>query len=385
MEFPCKLFSMTQTKSRIEKLKSLQKDYPVDAFLISSAASVKYFTGYFFYFEYGASPFHLLPAICLAVPGGDTNLIVADNELGQASLENPVFEVVPYESYRFEQAPDPCGAAVKKIAEFLLKDNLTAARIGIEYKSIPFRIIKPLEEKFPGIKWIDIDESLAKLRMIKDDDEIEAIRKAASLADIGQEAVLKYARPGMTELEVFALVHRDMEASAGFRVPLMSDLSTGIGTNSGGGMPTNRIICKGDPLLSDFQPCLQGYWGYSCNTLIIGATPTENQKHTFHLVKEALQIGIHAIRPGVQAKEIDRLMRNHIGSYPHHSGHSVGTAYHEEPRITPYNENELQPGMIIALEPAIYQPEYGIRLEHLMLVTPNGSEKITQFEHRLEQ
>lgn len=376
---------MTQTKSRFENLKALQKDHPVDAFLISSPASVKYFSGYFFYFEYGASPFHLLPAICMAVPGGNTSLIVADNELGQASLEDPAFELMPYESYSFEQAPDPAAAALKKIEEFLLKNKLTAARIGIEYKSIPFRIIKALEEKFPGIQWMDVGEPMAKLRMIKDDDEIEAIRKAAALADIGQEAVLKYARPGMTELEVFALVHRDMEASAGFRVPLMSDLSTGIGTNAGGGMPSNRVICKGDPLLSDFQPCLQGYWGDSCSTVIIGDEPTTDQKKTFALVKETLYIGIEAIRPGIQAKEIDRLMRNHLGSYPHHSGHSVGTAYHEEPRITPYNDTVLEAGMIIALEPAVYQPAYGIRLEHLMLVTGSGTELLTKFKHRLEQ
>lgn len=374
-----------RTKSRIEKLKELQKKYPADAFFISSAPSVKYFSGYFFYFEYGTSPFHLLPAICLAVPGGNTSLIIADNELGQASLENPAFEVTPYESYRFEQAPDPATGAVEKIEVFLLKNKLTAATIGIEYNSIPYRIIKTLEEKFPGIQWIDVGEAMAKLRMIKDDDEIDAIRRAAALADIGQEAVLKFARPGMTELEVFALIHRDMEASAGCRVPLMSDLSTGIGTNGGGGMPTNRIISKGDPLLSDFQPCLQGYWGDSCSTVIIGDEPTADQKKTFSLVKETLYIGIEAIRPGIPAKEVDRLMRNHLGNYPHHSGHSVGTAYHEEPRITPYNDTILEAGMIIALEPAIYQPNYGMRLEHLMLVTDKGSELLTKFKHRLEQ
>ena len=100
-------------------------------------------------------------------------------------------------------------------------------------------------------------------------------------------------------------------------------------------------------------------------------------------MKETLYIGIEAIRPGIPAKEVDRLMRNHLGNYPHHSGHSVGTAYHEEPRITPYNDTILEAGMIIALEPAIYQPDYGMRLEHLMLVTDKGSELLTKFKHRL--
>jgi len=194
---------------------------------------------------------------------------------------------------------------------------------------------------------------------------------------------LKYAKEGMTELELFSLVHKEMEVSVGYRVPLMSDLSCGAGTNSGGGMPTDKIIQRGDLILSDFQPCLQGYWGDSCNTMVLGS-PTSEQKKTFTLVQEALEIGIGAMKPGVPANEIDRLMREHIGNYPHHSGHSVGAAYHEGPRITPYNDIPLVPGMIIALEPAIYREEYGIRLEHLMLVTPSGCEVLTKFKHRFE-
>ncbi len=78
-------------------------------------------------------------------------------------------------------------------------------------------------------------------------------------------------------------------------------------------------------------------------------------------------------------------MRGHIGNYPHHSGHGVGTLYHEEPRVTPYNKTLLEPGMIIALEPAIYKEEYGVRLEHLMLVTESGAEVLTHFKHQFER
>ncbi|HEY2349248.1 MAG TPA: Xaa-Pro peptidase family protein [Puia sp.] len=376
---------MERVLSRIEKLNKIKNGQSVDAFLISSPSSVKYFSGYFFYFEYGASPFHLLPAVFMSVPGVAASLIIADNETGNASLQEAFIDIVPYESYTYEKPADPAGACLKKISAFIVTNKLMRARIGIEYASIPFFIVNELKTSFPSIQWIDIGTEITKLKMIKDEDEISFIRQAAALADIGQVSVIKYAKAGMTELELFSLVHRDMELSAGLRIPLMSDLSCGTGTNSGGGMPTDKIIETGDPLLSDFQPCLQGYWGDSCNTVIVGADPTEGQKKTFQLVKEALEIGINSIKPGVKAKEIDRRMRNHIGSYPHHSGHSVGTKYHEEPRITPYNETELMAGMIIALEPAIYQPEYGVRLEHLMLVTTDGSEILTKFDHRFEQ
>jgi Xaa-Pro dipeptidase len=375
---------MTQMISRIEKLKLIKKTKEVDAFLITSPSSVKYFSGYFFYFEYGASPFHLLPAILLVVPDQDACLVLADNEMGQSSSVDPQITLSAYESYTFETAGDPAKACLKRLCEFINTNRLSSSRIAIEQGTLPYVIPKVLGELYPSLEWVDVSPEIGQCKLVKDQDEIAHIRSAAALADIGQEAVLKYARPGMSELELFALAHRDIEAAVGFRVPLMSDLSCGIGTNTGGGAPTNRIIRTGDPILSDFQPCLDGYWGDSCNTMILG-TPTAEQKNTFMLVKEALDIGIGAIKPGVRASTMDRLMRDHIGHYPHHSGHSVGTAYHESPRITPYNDTELAPGMLIALEPAIYKKDYGIRLEHLMLVTATGCEVLTKFQHRFEQ
>ncbi len=384
--------SMTPMLSRLTKLKQLNKlkqsnqpeqSNQPDAFLISSPASVKYFSGYFFYFEYGPSPFHLLPAILMALPDGDACLILADNETGQAFSLDPLIRVSPYESYTYETAGDPVHACITKIAEFIDRNHLGSSRIGMEPGSLPFVIANTLSKRYPALEWVDVTAEIIQCRRVKDPDELAFIRQAAALADIGQEAVLKYARPGITELELFSLAHRDIEASVGYRVPVMADLSSGSLTCTGGGMPSNKKIAAGDLVLSDFQPCLQGYWGDSCSTIAIG-TPTNEQEETFTLVREALEIGIEAIKPGVMAKTIDQLMRAHIGHYPHHSGHSVGTAYHESPRITPYNETVLESGMLIALEPAIYKSDFGIRLEHLMAVTETGCEVLTKFRHRLE-
>jgi len=77
-------------------------------------------------------------------------------------------------------------------------------------------------------------------------------------------------------------------------------------------------------------------------------------------------------------------MRRHIGNFPHHGGHGVGTMYHEEPRIVPYCETELLPGMVIALEPGVYNDGYGIRLEHLVAVTQTGCRILTRFNHQFE-
>lgn len=126
---------------------------------------------------------------------------------------------------------------------------------------MPIAVAQSLSAQYPKIEFVDIADELTHLRAIKDNDEIELIRKAANLSDIGQAAVLKYAEHGITELQLFNLVRNDMEVSVGTRIPLMADLSSGINTSSGGGMPTNKIINSGDLILSDFTPCLNGYWG----------------------------------------------------------------------------------------------------------------------------
>jgi Xaa-Pro dipeptidase len=370
--------------SRIEKLYSIAEEKNIDVFLITSPASVKYFSGYYFYFEYGSSPFHLLPSALFVVSGKTSSLIIADNELEQSANVHADISIKPYISYLYETPLEFAKQFLIQLHGLFKENNINSAMVGVEPNFFPLVIAQSLNAKYPKIEFIDIASEIALLRAVKDNDEIEFIRAACNLSDIAQAAVVKYAKPGIRELELFAEVRREMDTSVGVRVPLMADLVSGASTATGGGMPTNKVINPGDLILSDFTPCLNGYWGDSCNTIFVGEATSE-QKETFDRVKEALAIGIDAIRSGVEAKEIDRLMRDNIGNFPHHGGHGVGTMYHEEPRIVPYNKTILQPNMVIALEPAIYEKDYGIRLEHLVVVTENGCEVLTKFQHCFER
>jgi Xaa-Pro aminopeptidase len=84
------------------------------------------------------------------------------------------------------------------------------------------------------------------------------------------------------------------------------------------------------------------------------------------------------LRPGVRAGEVDAGVRETIeragGSYPHHTGHGLGTAFHEEPRIIPGSDRELESGMVVALEPGIYAKDWGLRVERVVLVTEEEPE-----------
>ena len=147
------------------------------------------------------------------------------------------------------------------------------------------------------------------------------------------------------------------------------------------------MLAAGDPLIADIVPRRNGYWGDNCGTHFVGE-PAEELKRAYGVVRETLRAGVEAVRPGLRSCDLDGMLRQAIDRqgypvYPHHSGHGLGATYHEEPRIVPYNDMLLQPGMVIALEPGIYIPEVGgVRLEDVVLVTETGCETLT---HHLDQ
>jgi Xaa-Pro aminopeptidase len=111
--------------------------------------------------------------------------------------------------------------------------------------------------------------------------------------------------------------------------------------------------------------------------------PTADQVKAHRMIQEALDYAISLVRPGVVAREVDRKVRAFIEQagypvYPHHTGHGVGASPHEAPRIVPYNDEVLEAGMVIMLEPGTYIPgELAVRLEDGLLITADGCEVLT--------
>jgi Xaa-Pro dipeptidase len=372
---------MVQRVSRLGELKQRKR---LDAFLLTSQPSVKCFSGYFFNFETGPSPFQLLPAALVTVSNSESTLLIADTESHQLSTLRSGITVRSYISYTYDKPLDFERQFLIQLHDIIKEGKLQNARLGIEIDAIPAVITQSLHSRFPKIEFVDVTSEILLLRAVKDKDEIDLIRSSVALCDIGQMSALKNAKVGISELELFSKVRYEMESAAGSRIPILLDFISGKRTSASGGLPTNKTIESGDLVLSDLVPCLNGYWGDSCNTFVVGKA-TSSQMKAFDSVKEALQIGIDAVRPGVKAMQVDKLMRAHIGDFFHHGGHGIGTVYHEEPRIVPYNDIELVPNMVIALEPGIYKEDFGIRLEHSVVVTETGCEVLTKFNHCFDQ
>jgi Xaa-Pro aminopeptidase len=218
--------------------------------------------------------------------------------------------------------------------------------------------------------------------MVKTPAEIAKLRRAFALTDTGHAVAQQMTRVGNREIDVWMEVQSAINRKAGQRLPLGNDCVVGYRQQNIGGTPLDYDIRPDTSLIVDLSVVFEGYWSDSCATYYPDE-PTAKQAAMHRTAREALDYGMSLLRPGAVAREIDQKLRDFIAKagypvYPHHSGHGVGVAPHEEPRIVPYNETVLEKGMVIMLEPGIYfSGETSVRLEDAFLITNDGAEVLT--------
>jgi Xaa-Pro aminopeptidase len=324
-----------------------------------------------------ANPFVFVPAL-LCIGPDEAVLVVADFHVPDVRPSGA--RLVTYRSYDFERPPDPAGELRAALLSALDDAGFEQGPTGVETRHLPLAIGEWLQRS--GRRPVSCD---AAVEIAPD---LDAIKRACRLADVVQQAVKDHAEPGISEAELAGLAAAAMAREAGKRVPGILTVTTGAAaTATGGGVATARTVRSGDLVLTDTSPWIDGGWSDTANAVFIG-TPDKPTRDRFDAIRRALHRGIALCRPGVVARDVDRQVREtlaeHGPTYNHHTGHRIGAAWSEEPRITPYCAERFEEGMVLALEPAIYLPGWGgIRLEHTFLVGANENEILTEFEHTL--
>jgi Xaa-Pro aminopeptidase len=332
-----------------------------DTLVVAHPSVLTWLTGYAPEIESGPSPFALPPIAVLGSEGAPV-LVVSDDEAEAAAATG--CEVAAYAGFGIGPL-DPLGRATRA-----LSDVLSSSRVAIDAGILPAGLAE-------GLDWVDVGADLAKARAVKDPDEVELIRAVIAVCDEGQAATRAHAEAGITELELWAAVRGAMETAAGTRLPVLADLVAGPRTAEIGGPPSSRVIEDGDLVLCDLVPRLAGYWGDSCATFAVGE-PSDEAKEAHAQARETLADLVATIRPGLVAGELDVLARARL-EFPHHTGHGIGTGYHEEPRLIPGSATVLEAGMVIAMEPGTYSGA-GVRVEQVVLVTTDGCEVLSGHE-----
>lgn len=226
-----------------------------------------------------------------------------------------------------------------------------------------------------------------QLRMHKDAAEIEALRAACRATSQVVNATSKALREGMTELDVRDMVESGLRQAGCTGLSFPSIVCFGPHAALPHHQPTTTALQPNTAVLIDVGGSVNGYRADMTRTVWFGPQPSETFVRVEKAVLEAYQAALEvaSARGRKTAKDIDTAARSSIGNHGygeqfiHTTGHGVGLDIHEPPSLSWRNEQPIEPGMTITIEPGIYLvDQFGYRYENTLLVTDAGCESLTQ-------
>ncbi len=222
-----------------------------------------------------------------------------------------------------------------------------------------------------------------EMRKVKDKDEIQLIREASNLANIGMQAASQMIRPGVKEKEVAAEVEYAMRKKGSDGTSFDTIIASGASSAFPHGSCTDRIIHEGDLVVVDLGATYKFYRSDMTRTFIAGKV-SEKQIKIYETAKLAQQNAWQTMKANIPAKDVDAAAREVIETsgfgefFVHNLGHGVGLEIHEAPILSPDSKDILAKGNVVTDEPGIYLPGFGgVRIEDTILVSDDGAEKLT--------
>ena len=256
-------------------------------------------------------------------------------------------------------------------------------RVGFEDAYMTVRDYEAYRKALP-CELVPATELLLELRRVKDSQEIETLIAAQRIAEKALESILKEIRPGVTEKEIAARLQYLMLHYGASDMSFDPIVVSGPNGSLPHGVPSERVIGRGEFVTMDFGCVYRGYCSDMTRTVAVGFA-TEEMRTVYNTVLSAQKAGIAAAKAGVTGREVDGAARAVIdaagyGDYFGHSfGHGVGVEIHEAPNASPMNDKPLPAGAVISAEPGIYLPgKMGVRIEDVILLTVEGCRDITK-------
>ena len=267
-------------------------------------------------------------------------------------------------------------------------EELGAKTLGIEEDCLTYGEYLHYEKNLHA-KLVPYQKEISSFRQVKEPWEIDFMKQAQSITDLAFAEICKVLRPGMTEKEVateliYCLLKNGSEGLA-FDPIVVS----GPNTSKPHGVPGDRKLEYGDFVTLDFGAKVAGYCADMTRTVALGFVSDEMSR-VYDIVLRAQETAIGMTKEGVTGAEVDGAARKNIedagyGEYFGHGyGHSLGLEIHEAPNCSPGNGKPLPAGAVCSAEPGIYLPgKFGVRIEDVVIITPDGCEDITKSPKKL--
>jgi Xaa-Pro aminopeptidase len=351
--------------ARLEAVRAGLEAAEADAVVVTAPANIRYLTGF----------------------AGSNGLVVVP-AAGPATLLT---------DFRYRTAAEPLRAwvdvhlaerdVIRTAAERLGELTGGAARVGFEPAQLTVERHALLAAAHGRL--VPVPGLVERLRMVKDADELAAVRASAAMIEPVCRRLVAEGLVGRSETDVAWRV-RELFHEAG-----ADDLSfpTIVASHERGAQPhatpTAVRIGAGTLVTIDLGCMLGGYASDCTRTFATGALPAELEA-IYAVCLEAQLAAMAAVGPGVPAADVDAAARSvieragHGERFGHPVGHGVGLEIHEAPRLSAASSATLEPGMVVTVEPGIYLPgSGGVRIEDLLVVTETGAERLTMYPKQL--
>jgi Xaa-Pro aminopeptidase len=357
-----------RTNARRERLRRLLRDAKTESLLVASDANVRYLTG----FEGGHSTLLVTR---------DRDIIISD---GRYTTE--LARDCPDIERHIREIGQPMPAGIAEVVS-----RLAVRVVAFEASSVTYGEFEALRSALSAVELKPTSGQVESLRMRKDEQELDLIRAAIGVAERALTMLRAGLRPDETEKDVTDQLDgylRRCGAGAASFTPIVA-----VGAHAA--FPHHHAshqtrIGEADFVLVDWGADVRGYKSDLTRVIATGKV-TPKFEAVYRAVLAAQERGIAAIRPGVKARDVDAEARSVLEEagfgtfFSHGLGHGLGLEIHEAPWLRKESEVVLEPGMVVTVEPGVYLPDWGgIRIEDVVLVTPDGAEILTSLPKALE-
>lgn len=340
-------------------VKKVLEEKQLDAVILSNADNIRYLSGYC-----GDTGLLFLSA--------NRSVIMTDfRYIYQVKAEAPGVEAV-------DIGNDGYAVAIAKLV-----NEEGCKRIGYEAEHLLCASMEAWKEEAKELEFVNVEDELGDIRIIKNAYEIEQLRQAEHIGDLAFSEILDYLKPGVTELEIAARLEFSMKLHGASGNSFDPIVASGINSSMPHAVPSNKKLEKGDFVTLDFGCKYNGYCSDMTRTVVIGKA-SEKQREVYETVLRAQEAVLQQVKPGMIGKEIDAIARNIInaagyeGCFGHGLGHGTGLNIHESPRASVKYDKPVTAGMTLTVEPGIYIKDFGgVRIEDMIVFTEDGYENLT--------
>lgn len=354
---------MTEQEIRIRNIQDILRKKRIDAFYVGVIKNVRYLTGFT-----GSSAFMLI------------------------TKERALF----FTDFRYKEQSEAevrgCEIGIEKgnrvaLLRRLVK-SLGTGTLWFE-AALPYEFYSSLRGLAAELR--PAHGIIENLRKVKDEAEVDAIKKAVKRAEAAFLKIKPRIKAGVAEREISLRLEEQLKKEGCKHLPFDIIVASGRNTSKPHAQPTEKKIEKGDFVIIDWGGEAEGYYSDMTRTLLMAGEGIREKIKIYNIVNKARKEAVASVMPGVSTQDVDRAARETIKKagyedfFGHGTGHGVGLDVHEAPRVSWVKGDRVADGFVFTIEPGIYIPKLGgVRIEDMVTFRDQKCILLTSLGRELE-